>query len=778
MMKAIASSIGVIIGLGAGLAPAIGQVIPDGTLPTTVVAPNGLDFTINDGVRSGNNLFHSFQEFSVPTGGSVVFNNAIDIQNIFSRVTGSIPSNINGAIQAQGNANLFLLNPSGILFGPNASLNIGGSFIGTTATSVKFADGVEFSAANPTATPLLTMSVPIGLQMGQNPGTIQNASRLPSPFPYDAGFFVPGGLQVQPHRSLILLGGDVLFAGGAASALQGQLEVGGVGGQSFVALVPRDFGFELNYDTVQTWQDVRLDNLAVLDGRDGGVQVRGRQIEILNGSAIFADLMQETSSRGINLKASASLKAAGVANVEGSFRSFPVHVVISSSTPPESSGNGGNISLQAPEITVSEWAYVIAGVAGSGQGGQISIQADQLNVLNSGRIGTGTYGSGAAGDFTIQATDIQVSGIGEKIYGPFVPPAVIYTSTSEGTGNGGTLTLKTERLSITDGGNVAANTFGAGNAGNLIIQASDFVEIATANPNSSFPIGIIADATNLGALEFMQNLAGNGGNVELTTKRLIVRDGATITVGNPGTGDAGNLTINAESVTLNQGSLNAAIAAGKQGNISINTNVLLMRNNSRITTDAASQANGGNISINAPVIIGLENSDIVANAIQGQGGNIQITTQGVFGFKFRAQLTPENDITASSEFGINGTVQITNIGLDPNSGLVTLPVDTIDPNQQVANACGANQDSSFVITGRGGLAPSPVGQIKSNRTWSDLRDRSALSTHPQPPARAAQVPVLTPPLVEATGWRRNAKGKIELYAAQPVTATPIATCAK
>ena len=142
----------------------------DGTTSTTVTnTTTGVQ--IDNGDRSGGNLFHSFQEFSVPTGQEAFFNNASDIANIFSRVTGSNISEIDGSIRANGTANLFLINPNGIIFGENASLNIGGSFFATTADSILFEGDVEFSASD-RSTPLLTSSIPIGANFRNEPGTI------------------------------------------------------------------------------------------------------------------------------------------------------------------------------------------------------------------------------------------------------------------------------------------------------------------------------------------------------------------------------------------------------------------------------------------------------------------------------------------------------------------------------------------------------------------------------------------------------------------------------
>ncbi|MFB2916869.1 filamentous hemagglutinin N-terminal domain-containing protein, partial [Aerosakkonema funiforme] len=150
------------------------QIVPDATLPVnSTVNSNGDIFTIEGGTRAGGNLFHSFQEFSIPTGKEAFFNNAVDVQNILTRVTGDRISNIDGLIKVNGSTSLFLINPNGIIFGANASLNMGGSLIASTAQSIKFSDRTFYSATNPETPPLLSINTPVGLQLGANAGAIQ-----------------------------------------------------------------------------------------------------------------------------------------------------------------------------------------------------------------------------------------------------------------------------------------------------------------------------------------------------------------------------------------------------------------------------------------------------------------------------------------------------------------------------------------------------------------------------------------------------------------------------
>lgn len=251
-------------------------------------------------------------------------------------------------------------------------------------------------------------------------------------------------------------------------------------------------------------------------------------------------------------------------------------------------------------------------------------------------------------------------------------------------------------------------------------------------------------------------------------------DKALIGARNEGSGNGGTTLINADRIALDNGSaIVATTASGKGGNVVLNTQEsILLRRGSKITTNADGNGNGGNITIDAPIIVGLENSDIIANAVKGKGGNIQITTQSLFGLNYRTVLTNQNDITASSEFGINGNVQVNTIGINPTNALNALPVDIVDSSRQIADRCGASKTSSFIATGRGGIPQGPKKR-GADRPWHDLRPMVVTN---QPIVQPVAIVNPIEPIVEASVIQVDGTGTIALVAAKPIGIQTSATC--
>ncbi|BAY99579.1 filamentous hemagglutinin-like protein [Tolypothrix tenuis PCC 7101] len=770
------------------------QVTPDHTLGTVVNGTN--NYNITEGTRVGNNLFHSFSQFSLPTGASASFDNATDIQNIFSRVTGGNLSNIDGAINAQGSANLFLLNPSGIIFGPNASLNIGGSFIGTTANSIKFADGTEFSTVNSAAKPLLTMTVPIGLQMGQNPASIQvqgtghsldTLNSFSPVIPYPSAT----KLQVQSGKTLALVGGNISLDGATLTTQTGQIELGSLGGAGLVSLVPITQGYTLEYEQGQSFADIQLAKKSLVDVsgfNSGAVQLQGRNIKLTDGSVILSQNYGNLPGGNINLQASDAIALIGTtpdakiftwvrADALGTGDNANISIVTPRLIMQEGSGisnltygtaKGGNIQIQAADIELSGFTplnptgvtAITTGTFGKGEAGDIVVNGNNLLMFGGASLVSLTFGSGSTGQVMIRNQNTTV--MGENPFGVYSNISI----TTFANGNAKDLRLDTGNLQVLNGGTIGSSALFIGNGGNVQINASEAIAISGrgSSNNSNINSSAVRLSPQLSQLFGLPDiLTANAGSLSITTPKLTIKDGGTVTVTGQGSGNAGNLQIIADQIQLkNQALIQAQTESGNGGDVSLQVgNLLLMRDQSQITSTAQGNGNGGNLNINAPTIVGLENSDITANAFQGKGGNINITAQGIIGLEYRSQLTSENDITASSQFGVNGTVDINNVAVDPNSGLIKLPANITDSSQQIASGCADNSGSSFIATGRGGVPQNPNQEVRSDRPWSDIRDISAFHT-----TKPVQAQILTPPqvLVQATGWRRNAIGKIELVA--------------
>jgi len=801
------------------LSPSQAQISSDGSLPvpTTVTNEGNSKFTITDGTQVGNNLFHSFQDFSIPTNGSATFQPSASIINIIGRVTGNQASLIDGSFQVIGQANLFFLNPNGIIFGKNATLNLHGSFLATTAQAIRFTDGQIFSTI-PTNS-LLTVSVPIGLQFGEKANGIQVQQST---------------LSLSSQQTLGLVGGVLSLTQANLSAPGGRVELGSVGQNSEVSITQNVSGYSLGYERVKDFQDIRLSQGSVVDVTDpapffggievgsGAIQVFGRRLSLTNGSVISSFSFGEKPGKALTINASESLEILGTGTFGGTASTqigssslatitlgdgnggdinittqrliiqdgglISTRATSSSSLKPNPVGNSGNLMINASDsVTIAGSSPVVGASAllvstqAAGNAGNLTLNTGILNLTDGGKISAQTLSSGQGGNLNITASKlIHLSGQGIDIFiAPdgtqtfFTSPSSL-TVTSQGSGNAGNLSLTTPQLTITNNAEITASSLNIGNGGNLEINANQI------------------ELNNQGKLLASSEGTGQAGNLDIQADQLILDNGSKITVSSSGTGNAGNLNIKANNVFLdNQSKLIAETATGEGGNITLNlSEILLLRNNSLISATAGTDGgggDGGNIDINAKFVVGFpgENSDIIANAFTGQGGNIQINALGIFGIEPRESLTPLSDITASSTFGQFGIVSINRVDVDPQSSLLTLPAEVIDPRDLIVQACGQGGEFSkgeFYVTGRGGLPTNPQQNLEVNTgltnlgypgTNSIVSPESSLNNQPAIAENTRPIQPQAQTIVEAQGWFRNSHGKIILTAqAAPETANP------
>ena len=233
-----------LVTINTGIAQA--QVIPDGTLPSVVEKLGNMD-KITGGERVGNNLFHSFEEFSIKEGMEAIFENGLDIENIFTRITGSEISLIEGLLKTSGGANLFLMNPNGIVFGENARLDVGGSFIATTGNSIEFADGNTFTVLGDNPNVSISVTLPVGVNFNGGNGSITvngSGNQITTASTFSPVEFSERttGISVKNGQTLGLVGNGVNLNGGVLTSEGGHISINSL-----------KFGWE-NELVCQSWQ--------------------------------------------------------------------------------------------------------------------------------------------------------------------------------------------------------------------------------------------------------------------------------------------------------------------------------------------------------------------------------------------------------------------------------------------------------------------------------------------------------------------------------------------
>ncbi len=678
------------------------------TVPTTVSTGNNQDFTINGGTPLGNSLFHSFDRFSVPTQGSAIFNNPASIANIISRVTGTEGSNINGLIKVNGtDTNLFLLNRNGITFGPDAQLDIGGSFVASTAESLTFANGAAFVTDTTALDPLLSISTPIGLQLGSASGAIKIE---------DSGYtLLPGitfpnimldssaSLRANAGQTLALVGNGITFEGGVVATPGGHIELGSVR-EGLVTFESIDgvLGGSFDYSGVQQFSAMDFSARSLIDtssllfdatgtpyafGAQGGsIQLQGEHLTFREASRALIQNYGASASGNLRATATDTLELVGEFSTGERGSSL--------ATMSYGSGSGGNVDITSPRLLLIGDTSIGTDTFTTGIGGDVTIKATETIRFESnqeampdfGQINANSFGNSTSGTITISTGDLVILGDG-------------ISSQSLGAGAGGLVSVEAERITLASGGNIGASTLFAGQGGDVTVTA-DTIDIQGINPRSFIPSTITAPTTG----------AGNAGNVTVNARKISLSEGGRIDSSALAAGNSGVVNVTAlESLTVEGtvpgteipsliissaniasdeirgffatiGVILPAVPSGTSGNVIIKAPNVAITNDAQITVRNDGTGDAGTLIVNAGSVYLSDRAGMTASTQQGNGGNIVINSQAALLLRRGSRLSAEaggagdggnitltvpvvialenSDITASAIQGTGGTIKI------------------------------------------------------------------------------------------------------------------------
>jgi filamentous hemagglutinin family protein len=765
------------------------QVLPDKTLTNvSKVSQQNNIFNITGGTRSGNNLFHSFLDLSIPLGHVGYFNNSLDLSNIIVRVTGSSISNIDGTLRSNGQSNLFFINPNGIIFGSNAKLDIGGSFLATTANSIEFSDGLLFRTSNSHFDPNLSSAIPVGLNFGNNSGSIHvlgpgHIFTLSNPVisPVNKGSQIENGLKVLNGKSISLIGSEVELQGGLLNAPSGHIEIGGVsnGKVSFEIL---NVGWLFNYSLVNSFGDVRLLKASDVDASGKGnssINLQGRNLEVSDGSIVLIQNQGVEDAGDISANFVDSIVLKGKSS-----NGFPTRIVNEALN----LGASGEISLQSRTLRVSDgaaittrtysvakskginikaddsivldgydlidptlYSFILSGTTSSGSAGNVSINTNELKVLDGSAISSATIGDGNGGNVLINSKSVEVNGAS-----PAEIKSAIFASTAK-KGNGGNLTINARSINVLNGGSIASVTAAEGNAGNIIINASDFINIDGYLQNDpSIKSQISASASpQTSSTRKLFNLpslpSGKPGGIKIRTPRLSVQNQGQIVTINQGTNNSkgGELNINSDFILIdNKGSFQATSKFGAGGDITLTSQDIRLMNggfiNASTSIDPQNNDVGGNITINTKLLTLLNNSSITANSANSFGGNIIIKAEALF-------TSPSSRITAS---GIGNSFD-GKVVVSTNKNVVLLNTlkikeDTLAP---LPITCDSKSGKAFYVLTEEYMTKDIMDLISADPEFPHIIDSDGIRK----------------PLILAVGWVPDRTGKLKALRAIPVS---------
>lgn len=696
-----------------GMLPAHADgIVPASDGTGTQVTPTGGDYTITGGSASADqqNLFHSFTEFNLLNGESATFITDPTVLNILGRINGNNPAWIDGLLQVSGsNANLFLINPSGILFGPNAVLNLQGNFVATTADQLNFADGILTTVGAPDYAALVGNPQSFSFSLN-NPGSVVNA----------------GNLSVMPGKSVVLLGGQVLQLG-TLTAPEGAVIISAVEGGNLVRITQDGSLLNLEFEILETttpdtllpFTPIALPALLMGSGivavdtvtvnSDGTVQLaNGSPIATVAGSATVTGTVDVSGTVGGQVAVlgeaialtdaqidASGAEGGGLINIGSDDRErgrlpFAATAQIDRASTlnvdAQITGDGGRVTVWAAD-TLFQGLITARGGAAGGTGGVVETSGRQAINFLGGRVDASAF-QGQSGLWLIDPSDIDIDATAATTIEETLAAGtsielstvggddgsgdiILLTSVEAAAINDATLTLTASRYIFPAEGNETINIAG----GNLVFNLNQEGLAASFNPTLTDALAAIGEVSgtttvNLGAGVYQE------GNAVLLDQALTISGAGSGSTVLDGQNEHRVLLVESAGAALD----NLAIANGNAefGGGIWNTGTLSL-SNTQVSNNTAEQFGGGILNNGSLTVL---DSTLIGNTAEGDSGGGIANSSG--------SLSMSNSEVSGNVAQNNGG------GIDNFQGTLTLADSIIDGNTAVNEGGGIYNFSGTV----------------------------------------------------------------------------------
>ena len=688
-----------LITVGAMANPTIcnAEIITDGTVgPATAITGPNYDIAASLGTLSGANLFHSFTTFNINTGETATFNGpaSAGVTNIIGRVTGGSFSNIDGEIGSDvTGANLWLVNPAGIVFGSNASINVSGSFHASTAENVKF-DGSEFGTSV-VSSPVLSVANPEGFGfVSTNPASI----------------FVNGSsLAVSSGQTLSLVAGDINLINATVSAPDGRINLAAVDSAGDITFTEPAATTEsgINASGVTAMADINVTGTTVTVSGDGGgdIYISGGAF-VLDPDSTVANNSVDTDGGVTHISGTNITIDEGIVRADTNGGGNGADIVIqgdnltvkNNTSPPTTtgiiarvdtsgSGNGGNIDIDMTGTVSVEQGGVIRTLGRNGvKGGDINIDANGLQIISGGKVFTDSFDGVSAGDAAKggitgnininTANSVLVSGFESKLN------AQTYGKTGTDAVNV-SLNITTGTFTLDDQAQISADSFNSGVSAGINIAAenvtvSNYGQLTAQTADASGG-GITITATKDVVVTSDARIStdtfydGDGSSLDITADNVLVSDGARVSASTKRNGQAGAINVNATNIIRvtgrNEDSTGFFSVSGDPdpffgsgyfgvgGDINLTANTIVFESGAIASAEAINLGNAGNISLDTADKVEIMSSTLQTSADSSAGGNIGIQAVNLV-------HVLNSDITAEA-FGVTPGNDGGNVTIDP-----------------------------------------------------------------------------------------------------------------